>query len=507
MIIEEVTVRHFRAIEEATLEVGRLTYLVGRNGAGKSTFLNALGAFFGATPVAGEADFYAHDTTRPIEVAVTFTGLGSEAEAEFSKYVRNGRLSITRRFESDGSRVTDAFHGVAAQFPGFAEIRALQGRERIDAYRARREEFRFQTATSGVAVDRELASWEAANPDRVVLAEDDGRFFGYRNVAAGKLDKYIDFVLVPAVRDAATDAGDGRDSTLRRLVDAVIRRSVALDAPLAELRRKVSRDYDELLRLPDLALGDLQDRMSRSIQRFAPGTAVDLRWGSAPEVRIPEPSPVARLTDDGFTGDVGSKGHGLQRAYLMAALQKLAEVEASRAADPPEGAEPSSPRGLLLAVEEPELYQHPAQARFIARTFESLATDSAAQVCVLACTHSPIFVDVRSFDSLRRVQKQRSVTGSVVAVKRASLDQVAQRLRDVHGRATPSSGAGLKPGLVALMNPYVNEALFADFVVLVEGEEDKPCSRLPCRARQVGLKSRQQRLPSCPSEERPFSIG
>lgn len=151
----------------------------------------------------------------------------------------------------------------------------------------------------------------------------------------------------------------------------------------------------------------------------------------------------------------------------------LAEVEAARAPDPRQDAESSSPRGLLLAVEEPELYQHPAQARFIARTFESLTTDSAAQVCVLACTHSPIFVDVRSFDSLRRVQKQRSVAGTVVVVKRASLDQVAQKLREVHLRATPASGAGLQPGLVALMNPYVNEALFADFVVLVEGEEDK----------------------------------
>lgn len=485
MIIEEVTVRHYRAIEEAKLELGRLTYLVGRNGAGKSTFLSALGAFFGTTPVTGAADFYAYDTTRPIEIAVTFAELGPEAEIEFSKYVRDSRLGVTRRFGFDGSRVTDAFYGVAAQFPGFAEIRAFQGRERIDSYRSRRLEFGLPTATSVAAVDRELANWELANPDRVDLDQDDGRFFGYRNVAAGKLDKYIDFVLVPAVRDAAADAGDGRDSALRRLVDAVIRRSVALEAPLAELRQRLSRDYDDLLRLPDLALGDLQDRMSRSIQRFAPGTSVDLRWGSAPDVRIPEPSPVARLTDDGFTGDVGSKGHGLQRAYLMAALQALAEVEASRVAAPPEDAEASSPRGLLLAVEEPELYQHPAQARFIARTFESLTADPGAQVCVLACTHSPIFVDVRSFDSLRRVQKERAAAGPIVVVKQASLDQVAERLRDVHRRATPSTGAALKPALVALMNPYVNEALFADFVVLVEGEEDKALleAALP---RQVG---------------------
>jgi hypothetical protein len=42
----------------------------------------------------------------------------------------------------------------------------------------------------------------------------------------------------------------------------------------------------------------------------------------------------------------------------------------------------------------------------------------------------------------------------------------------VHGRAD-FTGEGLRPGLIGLMNPYVNEALFADFVVLVEGDEDK----------------------------------
>lgn len=474
LIIEAVTVRHYRAIEEASLELGGLTYLVGRNGAGKSTFLNALGTFFGVIPVIGEADFYGHLTAQPIEIAVTFGGLGAEAEAESSKYARDGRLSVTRRFRHDGSRVVDpSFYAVAAQFPGFAEIRSLQGRDRIDAYRVRREEFGLPTATSGAAVDRELANWEAANPGRLELAEDDGRFFGYRNVGAGKLDKYIDFVLVPAVRDVAADAGDGRDSTLRRLVDAVIRRSVDLDAPLAQLRQDLNQGYAALLDRPELALEDLQGRMTRSIQRFAPGTTVDLSWSSVPDVRIPEPSAVARLTDDGFSGDVASKGHGLQRAYLMAALQALAEVEASREAAPLEDGSPVSSRGLLLVVEEPELYQHPAQARFIARTFENLTADPAAQVRVLACTHSPIFVDVRSFDSLRRVRKGQTQSGTHVSVKQASLDQVAQRLAQVHGPSRAFSGDGLRTKLTALMNPYVNEALFADFVVVVEGEEDK----------------------------------
>jgi energy-coupling factor transporter ATP-binding protein EcfA2 len=475
VIIESVTVKHYRAIEEAKLALDPLTYLVGRNGAGKSTFLNALGVFFGALQPNGEGDFYHRDTSSPIEIIVTFAGLGAEAEAEFSRYVRQGRLVVTRRYEWDGSKPSSGnYYGVTGQFPGFAELRSVtDGRARISAYALVRDEYGLAPARTVAAIDAALLEWEEQHQGDLVLTQDDGRFFGYRNVAAGKLDKYIDFVLVPAVRDASADAGGGGDSALRRLVDAVVSRSVALDAPLAELTKKLNSDYETLLKTPALSLSDLQSRVSRSIQRFAPGTAVTLDWGPMPPVKLAAPSPVAQLTDDGFTCDVATKGHGLQRAYMMAALQALAEVEAARAVALHEETDGPSPRGLLLAVEEPELFQHPAQARFIARTFEELTSDTAGQVRVLACTHSPIFVDVRTFDSLRRIQKRPAGDGMQVAVNCANLDQVAERLQEVHQRARPFTGAGLKPGLVALMNPYVNEALFADFVVIVEGEEDK----------------------------------
>jgi putative ATP-dependent endonuclease of the OLD family len=474
VIIESVTVRRYRAVEEATLDLAALTYLVGRNGAGKSTFLNALGVFFGAVPVQGEADFYGHETTEPIEIVVAFTALSADAEAEFAKYVRDSRLLVTRRFRYDAGRVTDGgFYGVTGQYPDFAEVRRVEGRERVSAYAALRDRYGLPAARSVAAVDAALLDWEERHPGDLELTQDDGKFFGYRNVAAGKLDRFIDFVLVPAVRDASSDAADGRDSALRRLVDAVISRSVAFEAPLTQLSQTVASEYEALLARPDLSLKDLQDRMSRSIQQFAPGASVDLSWGTVPDVRLVPPSPLAKLTDDGFTSDVASKGHGLQRAYMMAALQALAEVEATRAMGN-EAEAPAAPRGLLLAVEEPELFQHPSQARFIAKTFSGLTADPARQVQILACTHSPIFIDVRTFDSLRRVRKQRTNSALRVSVMSASLDAVARRLEEVHRRATGSyTGMGLRPGLVALMNPYVNEALFADFVVLVEGEEDK----------------------------------
>lgn len=473
MIVESIRVRRYRAIEDAELQLGRLTYLVGRNGAGKSTFLNALGAFFGAVAVKGEADFYLGDQQAPIEITLTFTDLTAAAASEFQNYVRDDRLVVTRKFEWDGSRISDAFHGSTLQFPAFRAIRAAQGQGRIDAYRAIADDFALPPVRSAANVDTALVSFEAEHSAELDLIDDGGRFFGYRNVAVGKLDKYIDFVLVPAVRDFALDAGDGRDSALGRLVDIVVQRRAALSEPIAKLREELKEKYAAVLGDSRLSLDDLQARMTRSIKRFAPGTTIGLEWATLPEVTLPMPSPVATITDDGLAGDIASKGHGLQRAYLMAALHLLSETEATRLGAGEDGTAEQSPRGLLLAIEEPELYQHPAQARFIAGTLQELATMPEARISVLACTHSPVFVEVRSFDAIRRIQKSGPASSPRVVVSRATLDDVAGRLQAAHEPATPFTGEGLRHGLIALMNPYVNEALFADFVVLVEGEEDK----------------------------------
>ena len=118
MIVESVTVRRFRAIEEATLQLGGVTYLVGRNGAGKATFLNSLGAFFGVLPVAAPEDFHRHRTDPPIEIAVTF---GRPRTYRPRPSLRNTFVmdgsSLRGRFEWNGTRVIDSFHGVRIDIP------------------------------------------------------------------------------------------------------------------------------------------------------------------------------------------------------------------------------------------------------------------------------------------------------------------------------------------------------------------------------------------------------
>jgi hypothetical protein len=66
-------------------------------------------------------------------------------------------------------------------------------------------------------LDPLMAAWEVAHRDHCAMARDDGRFFGFTNVANGALQRATSFVFIPAVRDVAADALDSRGAVIAKL--------------------------------------------------------------------------------------------------------------------------------------------------------------------------------------------------------------------------------------------------------------------------------------------------
>ena len=64
---------------------------------------------------------------------------------------------------------------------------------------------------------------------------------------------------------------------------------------------------------------------------------------------------------------------------------------------------------LILAIEEPELYQHPIRQRHFASVLLKLAGGDIVgvtkQTQVLYCTHSSLFVGIDRFDQLQLLRK------------------------------------------------------------------------------------------------------
>jgi predicted ATP-dependent endonuclease of OLD family len=96
MRINTVHVRNFRCIQDETLDCDALTVLVGRNGAGKSSFLRALDLFYSPAAKYTQDDFYGGDTDRTISIEVRFENLSARESDLLAAYTDNNTLTVVK---------------------------------------------------------------------------------------------------------------------------------------------------------------------------------------------------------------------------------------------------------------------------------------------------------------------------------------------------------------------------------------------------------------------------
>jgi predicted ATPase len=525
MVIKSVRVRNFRSVMDETLDCERLTVLVGANGTGKSAFLRALELFYSSAPKLDQEDFYARDTTREIEVAVTFSELSDEARKRFAAYMQGGILTVERVFRWSENRASHSYHGSRLQNDGFQAVRqAGSAKDKKAAYEKLRAAEPYSDLPAWSKQDnaeQALWSWETAHPDDCTWQRDDGRFFGFTEVAEGYLGRHTRFLFVPAVRDASSDAADSKGSILTELMDLVVRSTLAKRQEILKLKEDTQAEYRRIMDPAKLSeLQGLQGKLEGTLRSFVPDAGVSLAWLPLDDVDIPLPKALVRLVEDGYPSVVARTGHGLQRAFIMTLLQHLALVEATPsgpggAVGETEGQVAAMP-DLVLVIEEPELYQHPNRQRHMAGVLHRLAAGRipgvAERTQVLYATHSPLFVGIDRVDQIRLLRKQEgdSKMPKTTKIARTSLDDVAGKLWEVDGSQGPKyTSATLAPRLAALMTPWMNEGFFADVAVLVEGEDDRAAVLGVAKALGHDLESEGISVIPCggkSSLDRPFLI-
>lgn len=464
MRIGKVTIRNFRAFKDCTVEFGSYTCLVGSNGVGKSTVLAALNVFFGyqdgsPTDVKNldEEDFFQKQTDEPIEIKVTFIDLSAEAKEDLKHYVRGDRLIVTVRaaFE-DGLAKVQQFGSrmVMADFIPFFE--AGSASEKKSIYQELQLSYsELPNWKSATAAEETLNGYEQAHPEKLVEQESGAQFYGFSK-GVNLLEKHIQWVYVPAVKDAATEELESKNTAFTTLLDRAVRSKVDFGDQIEDLRKSTLDEYQKLMEAENGALNDLSKSLQKRLQDWGnPRATVSISWYQDPaKFKIEEPAARLKTGEQGFEGSLARIGHGLQRSYLISLLQELATLGDRNTST------------LVLGIEEPELYQHPPQAKHLAQVLQELS-DKNAQI--LAATHSPYFVSGRGFENVRVIRRNGDDQAYSCV---AAFNKLAEREAELTG-TTPQPPKGLRARLDTTLQPALSEMLFTDKLVLVEGIEDQ----------------------------------
>lgn len=503
MLIQRLEVKNYRSLRSIDLDFRELEAeddtallaLLGRNGAGKSSVLYALDVFYDTAAKVTKDDCFARDPDNKIEIRVTYGQLRSDELQEFTSYVKDGQLIVTKRIEVGEKTAVQKYYAAAQQIPVFAEMRKMGKRDRTKEFKSQVASGELEglagTPKSADQVDALMAEYEAAHPELLETVEREEQFFGPRQIGGGKLDKFTKFVLVPAVRDAAGE--EERKGVIYELIDMIVLRQVNKREDVKALRKEMRTKIEEVYSAENLTeLGELGASISGLLGQYAPGSALRLLWGDPIVPSIPLPKAEADLVEDDFPCPITHAGHGLQRSLILTLLQYLALIE------PPaeEGDEPASDDGpesdevdglatevlspdLILAIEEPELYLHPGRCRHLSTLLLDLARlpkepgDPRNQF--VYATHSPYFVDLHRFDQVRIARKQKvdGLAAPPCVIGQYSLDQAAEELaRIADGDAAKFTRDSFRARALPIMTTAVNEGFFSNAVVVVEGLSD-----------------------------------
>lgn len=355
MRIKSVKITNFRCLQDVDVDMDSLTTFIGPNGSGKSTVLRALDWFFNGDPKLTDDDVYsgADPSDRRIRVEVTFTDLSdTDREVLGQKYAPPGSMSFTGwRTWLDGH---DKMTGRARSFPPFETIReatGVKGKKPLwVALLDANPDLGLPKWSSLEAAEQEMTMWEQAHPELLEDTESgDTHLFGFNG--QNKLSGLFDYVLVTADLRASEESMEGKKTIIGRILERAVDREGA-NAAFAALAEDVSRRQADIntTHLGD-QLSELSTALTAEVNAFTAGRSVKLH-ATTPDVR-PSPATINVAIGDALSEtSVERQGHGFQRALLISALKLLADRGAKRA----------DSSVICLAIEEPELFQHPAQA-------------------------------------------------------------------------------------------------------------------------------------------------
>lgn len=470
MKIESIRIENFRCFKDETITFDDYTCFVGANGSGKSTVINALNVFFRDSKDSKTSlnklekdDFHHGNISEPAKITVTFTDLSSAAQAELSAYFRNNKLIISAvaKYDEKTECAEVKQFGNRLGFESFrkyfeADKNGASAVELKGIYEGFRVEYTdLQNSGSKVANVDALRAYEESHPDQCVLIPSEDQFYGVSR-GANKLAPYMQWVFLSASKDMTEECDESKNSAFGQLLARTVRAKIDFAGKIDGLRKQFQDDYQTILDAEQGALDGISESLNGKLESWShPGTTAKVLWkqDSEKSVKVEEPLAHIKIGERGFESELCRFGLGLQRSYMLALLQELSESD-----------DESSPT-LIMAIEEPEIYQHPPQIKHLAEVLQELSEKNSQ---IITCSHSPMFIPGDNFEAIRIVREHEDPSCSYVSQLKYS--ELSSLLGTVGEKVVKEEGMLAK--LYPSLNQVVNEMFFCKVLILVEGIED-----------------------------------
>lgn len=467
MKIKKIKIENFKSIKKTEFDFEDLTILLGENNSGKTNILKALQMFFETTVRNVNAEhFFGKDFTKEnteIKITLTFDRLTSDElnDTRIGKYVINGTLTIMKTiyFDPDKCSIQQRYSGLIKE-PKAPYLKL----SRFDIYKHELtkivrennlpEYFKAETGNITQASYRKgLERFITEKYDEIEWDEpffSGTQFLGWKEVAQSFVPV---FLYVPAVQEATEETTYTARNLFGKLLDAMLLETSDKIPQFTKLQKILDNARKMLNRPPSgrdnrpNRIKELEGKLLGILKESMPSTRDVKIQINVPEVPDLVQGGTNLVIDDGIETTVGSKGHGLQRALILAMFRLYAELRKALAAA-------QGSRTIIFAIEEPELYLHPQCQRVMFETLETISTTDQ----VVFCTHSTFFIDMSHYDSLIIVSKTDPVEGT----------KIFQCTEEIF---PPDEKSHFR--MINEFDPERNEVFFAKRVVLVEGDSEK----------------------------------
>lgn len=172
--------------------------------------------------------------------------------------------------------------------------------------------------------------------------------------------------------------------------------------------------------------------------------------------------------NDKYDIDIEELGDGNKNLILFALIRSYAKNFKKKAQG-------------ILAIEEPEIYLHPQARRHLYSVFKEIVRDSNIQIIIT--THSSSFVSTEEFYQLGLVSKSNTDGTKIKTVKRDDLVGFCKNTGVAKGK---TSVENISEFYSTTSNYRLNEAFFAKYLILVEGETEEMA--MPIYLEKAGVK-------------------